>query len=557
MMKKRFCEIIFFFLSIFYIYSQTQTASSFDGFVYVQGGSFFMGSENGDEDEKPAHKVTIGSFYICNHEVTQSEWLCVMENNPSYYKGEKRPVEQVSWFDAIEYCNLLSKKEGLEPCYEKEGKNYICNFAKNGYRLPTEAEWEYAASGGLKRRDNKYSGGNFLDDFAWYENNCNNSQNVMTLRPNELGLYDMSGNVWEWCWDKYGKYSKSAQINPLGVSSGSERVMRGGRWRSHDSDCRVTNRSSYSPKDAYYGIGFRVVRTAEEIQNVLAESQTTDNTEKNETVFNNVPVQTPEPDTEFAGEKAVENVLAVSPATDNTNKNEGVALNNEAVVDKSSSETVKDNSETRCIIAGLRGGVMVSQNYEHIITPDFGIEYDFTVFWKRFGLYGGFFLPVNFSIHIPVKVYGDITENKFNPNKNLDDSYEYYFEPDGMIVMPFYFEALSIGVYLKILKYTWFSFGGAMIVAINDMHGKFYYRPKGSSDDYSLYGEGYALECFKTEDNSDLIVDNLWQLHLGLNFIYKHIYCGALYKYNFGIGHQFDMCLGYIFGNKDLNKITL
>lgn len=554
MMKKLFCIILFLVIPIIYIFPQTQNASATDDFVLVQGGSFFMGSENGDEDEKPAHKVTVDNFYICKHEVTQSEWLSVMENNPSYYKGEKRPVEQVSWFDAIEYCNLLSKKEGLEPCYEKEGKNYICNFAKNGYRLPTEAEWEYAASGGLKRRDSKYSGGNFLDDFAWYENNCNNSQNVMTLKPNELGLYDMSGNVWEWCWDKYGKYSKSAQINPLEVSSGADRVIRGGRWRSHDSDCRVTNRSSYSPKEAYYGIGFRVVRTAENIQNVLAESQPTDNTEKNETVFNDKSVQ--ESDIEFAGENAVENVLAVSPATDNTNKNEGVTLNNESVVDNLIPET-KKNQEMSLVLTSFSAGVMISQNAEHIITPDFGLyvpPYSGMCLFNKFGLYYNFIEHINFSIHTPFKVYGEINEynNNFTPKDNLDDSYEYYFEPDGVDVLPFYYDLISIGLCIRLFKYTWLSLGGGFFFAFADAHGKLYYRPKGSSDDYSFYGEGYARKYNQSEEDEKItLIDRVtpgFQLQLGLNFVYEHLYCGVLYKCNIykNIGHQIDLSLGYV-----------
>ena len=531
MMKKLFCIILFLVIPIIYIFPQTQNASATDDFVLVQGGSFFMGSENGDEDEKPAHKVTVDNFYICKHEVTQSEWLSVMENNPSYYKGEKRPVEQVSWFDAIEYCNLLSKKEGLEPCYEKEGKNYICNFAKNGYRLPTEAEWEYSASGGLKRRDSKYSGGNFLDDFAWYENNCNNSQNVMTLKPNELGLYDMSGNVWEWCWDKYGKYSKSAQINPLGVSSGAERVIRGGRWRSHDSDCRVTNRSSYSPKEAYYGIGFRVVRTAEDM--IVAE--------KTEGDFSGESVQDAKKAPKLAGENEAQNVLAVNQTSDNTDENEELSLNNESTAENIIPETKRNDPEWALVLGALTGGVMISKNSEHIVTPDFGIwgvPLSCMAFCDNFGFYCACMEHANFSIHTPFDVYGKINvkDNNFSPKDNLDDSYEYYFEPDGEKVIPFYYELLSIGLCIRILKYTWISFGGAMIGEIIDMHGKLYYRPKDSSDDYSFYGEGYARE----EGSMDW-----FQLHLGLNLVYEHLYCGVWYKYNFKVGHQIDMNLGY------------
>ena len=172
-----------------------------------------------------------------------------MGTNPSYYKGESRPVDQVTWFNAIEYCNALSRKEGLTPCYTQSGGTWTCNFNADGYRLPTEAEWEYAARGGNKSHGYKYSGSDSL-----------------TKEANELGLYDMSGGVvWEWCWDWYGSYSSSSQTNPTGASSGSERVFRGGCWNNNASYCRVASRAkNYNryPSNSSSHVGFRVVRSS-------------------------------------------------------------------------------------------------------------------------------------------------------------------------------------------------------------------------------------------------------------------------------------------------------
>ena len=214
--------------------------------VYVEGGTFTMGatSEQGSDaynDEKPAHQVTLSSFHICKYEVTQELWQAVMGSNPSKSKGIKRPVEQVSWEDCQVFISKLN---------QLTGKNY---------RLPTEAEWEYAARGGNRSNGYKYAGGNSIGDVAWYEGNCILSTNDIGMkRANELGLYDMAGNVWEWCSDWKGNYSTSNQTNPRGASSGSYRVRRGGFWSSDAKFCRVSFRIGSPPDYRFEGLGLRL-----------------------------------------------------------------------------------------------------------------------------------------------------------------------------------------------------------------------------------------------------------------------------------------------------------
>lgn len=212
--------------------------------VFVEGGTFDMGCNEYDQ-EKPVHSVTVGDFYIGKTEVTQAQYQAVMGNNPSSFKGDNLPVEQVSWNDAVAYCKKLSQKEGVT------------------YRLSTEAEWEYAARGGNQSRRYTYSGSNNVGDVAWYcENSGSKTQPVGTKQPNELGIYDMSGNVWEWCNDWYdGNYYKnSPSRNPRGASSGSDRVLRGGSWVDGAGYCRVAYRFSIDPGSRDFSGGFRVVR---------------------------------------------------------------------------------------------------------------------------------------------------------------------------------------------------------------------------------------------------------------------------------------------------------
>jgi formylglycine-generating enzyme required for sulfatase activity len=217
--------------------------------VSVQGGTFTMGctGEQGgdcDDDEKPAHSVTVGNFQIGKFEVTQRLWKQIMgaDNNPSYFKGDDLPVERVSWNDVQKFIKKLNEQTGKK------------------YRLPTEAEWEYAARGGNKSQGNKYSGSNNLDEVAWYRDNSGGKTNdVGTKSPNELGIYDMSGNVWEWVSDWYGDYTSGAQTNPTGPSSGSDRVNRGGSWYNNAEYCRVSFRVGNHPGSRGEIIGFRLV----------------------------------------------------------------------------------------------------------------------------------------------------------------------------------------------------------------------------------------------------------------------------------------------------------
>ena len=215
--------------------------------IKVEGGTFQMGAtleqgKKASKNEKPAHSVTLSDYYIGETEVTQELWRAVMGENPSRFKGNKKPVERVSWNDCQEFIKKLN---------QLTGKNF---------RLPTEAEWEYAARGGNKSMGYKYSGSDTIGDVAWYTNNNSGSPtgDVKTKQANELGIYDMSGNVWEWCQDWYGSYSSGSQTNPTGPSSGSDRVLRGGSWDGGARTCRVSIRFDINPTYDYGNFGLRL-----------------------------------------------------------------------------------------------------------------------------------------------------------------------------------------------------------------------------------------------------------------------------------------------------------
>lgn len=216
--------------------------------IEVRGGTFWMGSDierrpilTGNiedlERKRPKHQVELSSYYIGETEVTQELWETVMNSNPSDSKGSNKPVESVKWEDCLEFVKRLNQMTGLN------------------FRLPTEAEWEYAARGGNRSLDYKYSGSNNLDDVGIKGGNPNL---VKTKQANELGIYDMSGNVYEWCQDWYGEFSNSSSTNPTGPTSGSRRVIRGGSWISSNKECEVLSRSSYGPDYKRSDVGFRL-----------------------------------------------------------------------------------------------------------------------------------------------------------------------------------------------------------------------------------------------------------------------------------------------------------
>ena len=212
--------------------------------VKVEAGSFDMGAmpelENPWKNEKPVHRVTLtNNYYISKYEVTQTLWQAVMGSNPSRFKGSDLPVEQVSWNDCQDFISELNAMTGKR------------------FRLPTEAEWEYAARGGKKSRGYQYSGSNTLGDVAWYGDNSGSKTHAVGIKqPNELGIYDMTGNVWEWCQDWYDSYSSSPQTNPTGAASGSYRVSRGGSWNYSARFCRASCRFDGTPdcRDGYLGL---------------------------------------------------------------------------------------------------------------------------------------------------------------------------------------------------------------------------------------------------------------------------------------------------------------
>ena len=214
-------------------------------FALVEGGTFSMGAtpEMGEalDDERPAHEVTLThDYYVAKTEVTQALWRAVMGTNPSDFPGDRHPVEHISWNDCQKFLARLNAATGKT------------------FRLPTEAEWEFAARGGKKSRGYQYSGSNSPDDVAWYESNSlGTTHDVATKQANELGLYDMSGNVAEWCADWFAPYSSNTQTNPAGPADGTNRVRRGGSYRYEEANCRSSYRDG-CPDGRYATLGFRL-----------------------------------------------------------------------------------------------------------------------------------------------------------------------------------------------------------------------------------------------------------------------------------------------------------
>ena len=312
--KIHYFLIGFFILFGFYlnqsaVFGESAGGQSVPEMVMVEAGSFQIGDEIGDlwDGCRPVHNVTLSyDFWVGKYPVTFIEFDDFSQataSNMAYDHGwgrEKRPVIYVNWWDAIRYCNWLSHEENLQPAYNQEGKLLDQNGNPTsdistviGYRLLTEAEWEYAASGGQKALPipprHLYSGSDEIDEVAWYSNNSGkewiyigsnlkvdysshgaslyegkSTQPVGQKQPNQLGLYDMSGNVWEWCHDYYSDYTDEAKINPIGAATGHVRVMRGGSWIFGANDCRVGTRLYRSPHDKIFRIGFRIARTVQE-----------------------------------------------------------------------------------------------------------------------------------------------------------------------------------------------------------------------------------------------------------------------------------------------------
>ena len=219
--------------------------------VLVEGDKFTMGAtieqvDNSDSGESPAHCVILSDYYIGETPVTQELWQAVMGGNPCYFKGPHLPVESVSW-NACEW--FISKlNESIHD--QLDGKRF---------HLPFEAQWEFAARGGKKSNSTKYAGSSNINDVAWHIGNSDNhTHEVKKKVPNELGLYDMSGNVWEWCQDRYGEYRSELQTNPTGPSSGVDRVLRGGCWMGNPTNSRVSSRRCSSPSGTSSAIGLRL-----------------------------------------------------------------------------------------------------------------------------------------------------------------------------------------------------------------------------------------------------------------------------------------------------------
>ena len=298
------------------VYSDNNNSTNSE-MVLVPGGTFQMGNifSGGNEDELPVHEVTLDSFYIGKNEVTVGEFgkfvnatgyktTAETDGGADVFDGTRmvhdssacwrkvnfkqnndHPVIFISWYDAVAYCNWLSTREGLEPCYSREGDNIACNFEADGYRLPTEAEYEYAARCG--GRDYKYAWGNgepyindikaanILDETAlrewgggaddcWhgYDDKFDYTSPVGTFAPSEQGLYDMSGNVFEWCWDRYAAsyYRNSPIENPRGPDRGEMRSYRDAGYDSPPDNCRAAGRGKAKPGDRFHDVGFRLVR---------------------------------------------------------------------------------------------------------------------------------------------------------------------------------------------------------------------------------------------------------------------------------------------------------
>jgi formylglycine-generating enzyme required for sulfatase activity len=253
--------------------------------AFIKGGTFTMGSPESEawrEKDETQHSVTLNDFYIAKYQVTQKEYQALTGSNPSNFKGDTLPVENLSWYETVQYCNARSLMEGLAPAYAIEGRNITWNRDANGYRLPTEAEWEYACRAGTTTPFNTENSittaqANYYGHYPYMIETYYFSQSRLETRPaeyrqqtlpvgsfapNKWGLFDMHGNAWDWCWDWYGNYGDSAQTDPGGAASGTSRITRGGGWNDFAKHLRSAYRASMPPENGSYNIGFRLARNA-------------------------------------------------------------------------------------------------------------------------------------------------------------------------------------------------------------------------------------------------------------------------------------------------------
>ncbi|WP_314723507.1 flavodoxin [Enterocloster bolteae] len=279
-----------------------QVSENNDGLILISGGTFEMGSPDSEawrSEDEPVHSVSVADFYLSPYEVTQAEYERVIGTNPSTFSGADLPVEMVSWLDAVEYCNTRSVQEGLEPVYEIVEGTVSWNRGANGYRLPTEAEWEYACRAGTTTPFNTQTSisaeeANYWGDYPYMiEDNYFSQGNLETkpgvyrqtttavgsFHPNNWGLYDMHGNVGEWVWDYYGTYDETASENPTGPGSGTRRVNRGGGWNDFAKNLRSAYRAAMPEENEGYNIGFRLARNADAADGSVVTSENRKNGE--------------------------------------------------------------------------------------------------------------------------------------------------------------------------------------------------------------------------------------------------------------------------------------
>ncbi|MDR1507028.1 MAG: formylglycine-generating enzyme family protein [Treponema sp.] len=263
----RIKRILFFLLILIAAGVFSQENGPHPKMIAVPGGTFMMGSNEGAyRQNERVHEVSLRSFFVSETEVTQELYQAVMKENPSQFKGNDYPVENISWFDAVKFCNALSEESGLPPAYVINGDSVTWNRESAGYRLPTEAEWEYAARGGQNGFLGElgkagYAGSLVPGDVAWYSaNSGRRTQPVKKKLPNELGIYDMSGNVLEWCWDWFDDYPSGPVYDPDGAAAGRHKVFRGGAFVNMVNQIRISFRVGNPPSTKANSVGFRLAR---------------------------------------------------------------------------------------------------------------------------------------------------------------------------------------------------------------------------------------------------------------------------------------------------------